>query len=240
MIHGEKQEMAAYMIHEEEWQKMAMNQYGEIVRDGTGQQTPEYHNPVPQYEPVINPTGRSMFPAFLVIAAILLLVLFLFGGSIASSSSGSNEPDSGNGQIVGADNSISDDDWDTEDDEYMDNDDIEDDWDTDDGNTGEDMDTSDSDSEEDEYILLGSDVRYIRESELYSLSQSEVQLARNEIYARHGRKFDTEWIRNYFNSLSWYEGEYEPEEFDKWFSLNDYEKANIDTIVLYEKEMGYR
>lgn len=51
-----------------------------------------------------------------------------------------------------------------------------------------------------EYILPNSDSSYISYSDLYNLSQTEVSLARNEIYARHGRKFNTDSIREYFES----------------------------------------
>ena len=57
-------------------------------------------------------------------------------------------------------------------------------------------------SEEEEYILPDSDKKRVTNSDLKSLSSRELQLARNEIYARHGRKFDTSWIRSYFEDKS--------------------------------------
>ncbi len=45
-------------------------------------------------------------------------------------------------------------------------------------------------------------------------------MARNEIYARHGRKFKDKTLQKYFDEKSWYEGEYEPDEFQEtWLSL---------------------
>lgn len=90
-----------------------------------------------------------------------------------------------------------------------------------------------------EYILDGSDSRYISSSELDGLTAQEVKLARNEIYARHGRKFEDKAIRKYFKQFSWYHPSIEPEDFDE-SSLNNFEVANRDLIVQYEEEHGYR
>lgn len=90
-----------------------------------------------------------------------------------------------------------------------------------------------------DYILPYSDSEYISYSDLDGLSQEEVLLARNEIYARRGRKFTTESIKNYFESKSWYVPQYEPDDFpDSIF--NEYEKENIKTIVAYETEKGWK
>lgn len=88
-------------------------------------------------------------------------------------------------------------------------------------------------SENGTYILEDSDTRYVTEDEVASLSPEEVRLAKNEIHARHGRIFDSEDLREYFESQSWYHGEIEPEDFDESV-LNDYERANIDLLVSYE------
>ena len=89
------------------------------------------------------------------------------------------------------------------------------------------------------YILPGSDCRYITVSELEGLSADELRLARNELYARHGRIFQDEGLRNYFNSLDWYEPTIEGEDFQESI-LNEFEIANRDLIVAYEKEIGYQ
>lgn len=89
------------------------------------------------------------------------------------------------------------------------------------------------------YILPYSDSSYISFSDLYNLSQSEVSLARNEIYARHGRKFNTVSIREYFESKTWYEPYIDPNDFSESI-FNEYEKENIKTIVNYEKGKGWK
>lgn len=82
----------------------------------------------------------------------------------------------------------------------------------------------------DDYILPESSSRYISSEELSSLSAEKLNLARNEIFARHGRKFQDSSLQAYFNSKSWYTPSIEPEDFDYDTMLNQYEKANIRTI----------
>lgn len=90
-----------------------------------------------------------------------------------------------------------------------------------------------------DYILEGSNYRYISKSELETLTKSELRLARNEIYARHGRKFDDYELQNYFSSFEWYIPEIAPDDFDESI-LNKYELANRDLILNYEREKGYK
>lgn len=90
-----------------------------------------------------------------------------------------------------------------------------------------------------EYILPESDSRYLDRQDLKGLTAEECRLARNELYARHGRLFDDEGIQAYFNTKEWYNGRIKPSDF-KEDILNDYEVYNRDLIVKYEEEMGYR
>lgn len=93
--------------------------------------------------------------------------------------------------------------------------------------------------DDDSYILSGSDSRFVDKSELRELSADECRLARNEIYARHGRMFSDEALQEYFNMKDWYDPWISPDDFQESM-LNDYEIYNRDLIVEYEKEMGYR
>lgn len=88
-----------------------------------------------------------------------------------------------------------------------------------------------------DYILKDSDSRYYTKKDLKGLSKWEVQLARNEIYARHGRKFTTDEIREYFEGKDWYSGVVEDVSDSE---LNKYEIANRDMIQKYEKSKGWR
>ena len=88
------------------------------------------------------------------------------------------------------------------------------------------------------FIFPYSDREFINPDDLEGLSRAQISYARNEIYARRGRKFNTPSIREYFESQSWYQPIYEPEAFpDSIF--NEYEKKNIETIVEYEKKQGW-
>ena len=79
-----------------------------------------------------------------------------------------------------------------------------------------------------EYILADSGSRYYTREELEELDDYSLQMAINEVYARHGRKFDTDSIRDYFESKSWYQGTIDPEVFDAEDTdyFNEYEEAN--------------
>lgn len=67
-------------------------------------------------------------------------------------------------------------------------------------------------------------------------SSAQLELAKNEIYARHGRIFVTQSIADYFNSKSWYQGTVDPDTFDSQQDsvFNEYEIANIQKIEEWE------
>ncbi len=83
------------------------------------------------------------------------------------------------------------------------------------------------------YLLADSDKRYVTAEEVTALSAAERRLARNEIYARHGRMFNDAEVQKYFNSQSWYTGTVQPQDFDNSV-LNEYEKANINLLSSLE------
>ena len=91
------------------------------------------------------------------------------------------------------------------------------------------------------YIILIYSIitLYISESEIEGMSKEELTLALNEIYARYGLMFNTSSIQQYFNSKDWYVPSIKPGHFDD-SQFNDYERHNVDTIVNYMKEKGYR
>lgn len=86
------------------------------------------------------------------------------------------------------------------------------------------------------YILPDSSSRYLTISDIQGMSADELGLARNEIFARHGRKFQNETYKNYFNSKSWYKGTVEPENFSNSV-LNKYESANATFLSDQEDYM---
>ena len=90
-----------------------------------------------------------------------------------------------------------------------------------------------------DYILPNSDKVYYSRSDFAGLSDWELYVARNEIYARYGREFKNDDLARYFARKSWYVPRYTPEEFDSMASpLNSYEKHNVDELLSYEKSIG--
>lgn len=89
------------------------------------------------------------------------------------------------------------------------------------------------------YILSDSSTRLYTEQELASLSDWQLYVARNEIFARHGRGFKNADLAAYFSAQPWYSYVYSPEEFDAMPSpLNDIERANSDLIRAVERARG--
>lgn len=90
-----------------------------------------------------------------------------------------------------------------------------------------------------DFVLPESSTRYLTKADLVGLTAEDCRVARNEIYARHGRMFKDEGLQNYFSSFSWYVPTILPDDFQESM-LNEYEIANRDLIVQYETEQGYR
>jgi len=83
--------------------------------------------------------------------------------------------------------------------------------------------------------------RPIRGSDLEPLSVRELELMRNEIYARHGWIFRRPDLRNYFESQPWYR----PRSDNAFYSnqqveaeLSPLEKRNIQIIFSREHALG--
>lgn len=87
-----------------------------------------------------------------------------------------------------------------------------------------------------EYFFPESNSRYLTDDEVSVYSSDQLELAKNEIYARHGRIFVTQSIADYFNSKSWYQGTVDPDTFDaqQGSIFNEYEIANIQKIEEWE------
>ena len=99
----------------------------------------------------------------------------------------------------------------------------------------DDYDDHDEDSYgEDEYILPDSGTKKLKKSDLAGLSKEELRLARNEIYARHGRLFQDEALQDYFDSQSWYSGFIAPEDFVETDLMSALECRNARFIQKFE------
>lgn len=84
------------------------------------------------------------------------------------------------------------------------------------------------------FIFHDSDKRYLTEAELDKLTEAEVRIALNEIYARRGYIFQTaEDMKAHFSNLDWYHGS--EQDMNKVAAeFNEYEKKNVDMLVNYE------
>lgn len=92
-----------------------------------------------------------------------------------------------------------------------------------------------------DYVFPMSDQVLLTEEDVAPIldDQEKLSIARNEIYARHGRMFDTEWLQEYFNSKPWYEGIYNAADFDQNVTLSDIETQNAAYLLdLYNERYG--
>ncbi len=84
-----------------------------------------------------------------------------------------------------------------------------------------------------DYILPDSAVKKVTSKQLAKLSEKDIRIARNEIYARHGLIFQSEDLNEYFGAKQWYEGTTEDSDS---IVLSDVEQKNLEAIIAYEKK----
>lgn len=89
-----------------------------------------------------------------------------------------------------------------------------------------------------EYFILHCDSEYFDVQYFAGFNEEDACLARNAIFARSGREFTTDWIRDYFLRFSWYEPLISTETFNNEM-LNGYQKSNLENILAYEASQGY-
>jgi hypothetical protein len=83
--------------------------------------------------------------------------------------------------------------------------------------------------------------RLIQPAELYPLSLGDLEIMRNEIYARHGWVFRRQDLRQYFEHQPWYR----PSSENAFYSnrrveaeLSPVERRNLQIIISREHELG--
>lgn len=94
--------------------------------------------------------------------------------------------------------------------------------------------TSNTSTSSSDYVISDSSTRVISESELIGFTPWHLKVARNEIYARHGRLFVHKDLQCYFAKKSWYR---ENSSFSE-SSLSTTENKNVATIQAYENKTG--
>ena len=84
------------------------------------------------------------------------------------------------------------------------------------------------------YILKDSGTRLLTESDISGMSKQQIALARNEIFARHGRPFSTPEYKDYFAKCSWYKVNPSYNINDDMSNLNETEQANVNFLLRHE------
>ncbi len=80
------------------------------------------------------------------------------------------------------------------------------------------------------YVMIPqSSTEYISDTDIYWMTPDQLRRAKNEIYARHGRRFKDSQLQSWFDEQSWYQGSIAPEDFSESV-LSEIEKANIKVI----------
>lgn len=89
------------------------------------------------------------------------------------------------------------------------------------------------------YIIPESGTKRLTKSDLAGLSDDDLARAMNEIWARHGRKFDNQWLQSYFNKQSWYKGTIAASDFLNKYKPTDIESDNAELINEVLLDHGY-
>lgn len=87
---------------------------------------------------------------------------------------------------------------------------------------------------EDDYILPDAQTHIYTQEELSSLTREELRIARNEIYARHGRRFKSDDLNTYFSGKSWYQPSVDADAFDDRV-LSESEAGNLAAVKAAEE-----
>ena len=82
----------------------------------------------------------------------------------------------------------------------------------------------------DSYIISYSASRLLTASDISNLTNDQIVIAQNEIWARHGRKFKNNWLQNYFNTQKWYSGTIEADSFLKTYKPSTIEETNANFL----------
>ncbi|MDF5714232.1 MAG: YARHG domain-containing protein [Rhizonema sp. NSF051] len=91
----------------------------------------------------------------------------------------------------------------------------------------------------DDYSWLAK--RAVTASDLEDKDSLQLDIMRNSIFARHGRRFNTVDLQKYFDSKVWYHpSQYSPSEFDQLNLLSKLEQQNAAYIDAYQDQHNKR
>ena len=90
-----------------------------------------------------------------------------------------------------------------------------------------------------DYVLSNSATSTLTDSDISGLTDDQLCIAQNEIWARHGRKFDNNWLQDHFNKQSWYSGTIEPGDFLNKYTPTQTESDNASFLSNKLSSHGY-
>lgn len=95
---------------------------------------------------------------------------------------------------------------------------------------------------DDQYYYPELSERVFSEDEFNDFNRTDLSIARNELFARHGRSFADPFFKQVFAVKSWYEPTLSAAEFDSRRTeiLTDIEEKNVQTIIACESARGFR
>lgn len=85
-----------------------------------------------------------------------------------------------------------------------------------------------------DYIIPTSGTKLLTKEDVKDMSKQQLALARNEIYARHGRKFKMAEFRDYFSKKAWYKENPNYNYDNEGSNLNSIEAKNVVLLLSVE------
>ena len=87
-------------------------------------------------------------------------------------------------------------------------------------------------------IFPDSSTRSLSDAEINSLSADQLQQAINEIWARNGYIFKSDYWNEYYSQFDWYHGTIPADQFDAASNLNEIERDNCDRLAARRSQIG--
>ncbi|MDO4573026.1 MAG: YARHG domain-containing protein [Clostridia bacterium] len=88
--------------------------------------------------------------------------------------------------------------------------------------------------------MLEGGERYYRQSELEDMSEYQLSILRNGMFALSGKRFSrNQAVIDFFEGCDWYTARYDEDE-EVRERMNEYQQANLELIIQTEKDKGYR
>lgn len=87
-----------------------------------------------------------------------------------------------------------------------------------------------------QYFIENCDCHYFKEEDVKDFDEEMCLYARNAVFAKSGRKFNTPELQDYFEQYAWYDPHIEPDDFTSDM-FNEIQRANVDLILAREAEL---